>query len=95
MTGHEIYLNLVPTNPISIVKSELLERITFNPNQCGGKPCVRNLRIGVTDVIELLANGLTPERIVTEELPGLDQEDITACLVYAAVKLNHPVLRAA
>lgn len=77
------------------MNKQLLERITFNPNQCGGKPCIRNMRIRVTDVIELLANGLTAEQIVNEELPELDLEDITACLLYAAVKLNHPVLQAA
>lgn len=77
------------------MNTQLLERITFNPNQCGGKPCIRNMRIRVTDVIELLANGLTPEQIVEQELPDLEREDITACLLYAAVKLNHPVLQAA
>lgn len=77
------------------MNTQLLERITFNPNQCGGKPCVRNMRIRVTDVIELLANGLTPEQIIEEELPDLEREDITACLLYAAVKLNHPVMQAA
>jgi len=83
-------------NHLSVtMNKQLLERITFNPNQCGGKPCVRNMRIRVTDVIELLANGLTAEQIVTEELPDLELEDITACLLYAAIKLNHPVLQAA
>lgn len=77
------------------MNTQLLERITFNPNQCGGKPCIRNMRIRVTDVIELLANGLTPEQIVAEELPDLVPEGITACLLYAAVKLNHHVLQAA
>jgi uncharacterized protein (DUF433 family) len=77
------------------MNAQLLERITFNPNHCGGKPCIRNMRIRVTDVIELLANGLTPEQIVIEELPDLEPEDITACLLYAAIKLNHPVLQAA
>ncbi|MDQ6480485.1 DUF433 domain-containing protein [Dyadobacter sp. LHD-138] len=77
------------------MNTQLLERITFNPNQCGGKPCIRNMRIRVTDVIELLANGLTPEQIISEELPDLVPEDITACLLYATVKLNHPVLQAA
>ena len=73
----------------------LLERITFNTDQCGGKPCIRNLRIRVTDVIELMANGLSSEQILTEELPILEPEDITACLLYAVMKLNHPVLQAA
>ncbi|HWV30897.1 MAG TPA: DUF433 domain-containing protein [Dyadobacter sp.] len=73
----------------------LLGRITFNPKQCGGKPCIRNMRIRVTDVIELLAAGLTPEQIITDELPDLEPEDITACLLYAVARLNHPVLQAA
>lgn len=77
------------------MNTQLLERITFNPNQCGGKPCIRNMRIRVTDVIELLANGLSPEQIIADELPDLEREDVTACLLYAAVKLNHPVLQAA
>jgi uncharacterized protein (DUF433 family) len=77
------------------MNKQLLERITFNADQCGGKPCIRNMRIRVTDVIELLANGLTAEQIVTEELPDLEPDDIKACLLYAAVKLNHPVLQTA
>lgn len=77
------------------MNAQLLERITFNPNQCGGKPCIRNMRIRVTDVIELLANGLTPEQIVNDELPALELEDVTASLLYAAAKINHPVLQAA
>lgn len=70
-------------------------RITFNPNQCGGKPCVRGMRIRVTDVIELLATGLTIEEIVTEELPDLAYDDVVACLNYAAAKLDHTVLKVA
>lgn len=72
-----------------------LSRITFNPDQCGGKPCIRGMRIRVTDVIELLATGLTIEEIITDELPDLEYEDVVACLNYAVAKLNHPVLRVA
>lgn len=74
-------------------KTELLKRITVNPAQCGGKPCIRGMRIRVTDVIDLLANGLTHEEIL-EELPDLEEEDIAACLTYASMKMNHPVLTA-
>lgn len=56
---------------------------------------MRGMRIRVTDVLELLAQGLSHEQILKEELPYLEQEDITACLQYAALKLNHPVLSAA
>ncbi|MCA0364179.1 MAG: DUF433 domain-containing protein [Spirosomataceae bacterium] len=72
-----------------------MERITFNPNQCGGKPCIRGLRIRVTDVLELLASGLSINEIITEELPDLEYEDVIACLNYAVKKLNHPVIQAA
>ena len=73
----------------------LLQRITTNPAQCGGKPCIRGMRIRVTDVLDLLANGLSPEEIVSEELPDLSLDDVRACLAYASLKLNHPVLAAA
>jgi uncharacterized protein (DUF433 family) len=72
----------------------LLNRITSDAKVCGGKPCIREMRIRVMDVIELLATGLSANQIVTEELPDLE-EDITACLLYAATKVNHPALVAA
>ena len=71
----------------------MLERITINAEQCGGKPCIRGMRIRVTDVLELLVNGLTQEQVV-EELE-IELEDVQACLHYAVIKLNHPVLIAA
>lgn len=72
-----------------------MERITFNPNQCGGKPCIRGMRIRVADVLELLAAGISINDIITEELPDLEYEDVVACLNYAVSKLNHPVIKAA
>lgn len=75
--------------------SDLLERITTDPKVCGGKPCIRGMRVRVTDVLELLAAGITADKIVNEELPYLKKEDISACLIYAASKINHPVLTAA
>ena len=71
-----------------------MERITVNPTQCGGRPCVRGLRIRVVDVLDLLSNGLTAQQVL-KELPDLEAEDIQACLKYASRKLNHPVLTAA
>ncbi|NBO94082.1 MAG: DUF433 domain-containing protein [Planctomycetia bacterium] len=68
-----------------------MERSTINPQQCGGRPCIRGMRIRVIDVLDLLANGLTPEEVLSE-LPDLEPEDIKACLQYASRKLNHPVL---
>ena len=69
----------------------LLERITVNPKQCGGRPCIRGMRIRVSDVLELFAAGLSAEEIL-EDLPDLEIEDVRASLAYAARKLNHPVL---
>ena len=63
---------------------QLNNRMTINPDQCGGKPCIRGMRIRVIDVLELLANGLTPEQIVIDELPDLELADVRACLQYAS-----------
>jgi len=68
-----------------------MDRITINPEQCGGRPCIRGMRIRVTDVLDLLANGLTSQQVI-EELPDLELADVQACLQYASRKLNHPVL---
>ncbi|HRT10357.1 MAG TPA: DUF433 domain-containing protein [Candidatus Paceibacterota bacterium] len=68
-----------------------MNRITVDPEQCGGRPCIRGMRIRVIDVLDLLGNGLTPEQVL-EELPDLEADDIKACLQYASRKLNHPVL---
>ena len=66
---------------------EKLTRITQIPGQCGGKPCVRGMRIRVTDVLELLATGLTIDEITNQELPDLENEDVIACLNYARIKI--------
>ncbi len=73
--------------------AELAERITVDSEQCGGRPCIRGMRIRVTDVLDLLANGLTSEQIL-EELPDLEPEDIAACLRFASRRLAHPVVAA-
>jgi uncharacterized protein (DUF433 family) len=73
--------------------NDLTKRITFNPEQCGGRPCIRGMRIRVADVLELLANGLTAQEIL-EEMPDLEAEDIQACLQYARDHVGHPVIAA-
>lgn len=70
------------------------DRITVNPNQCGGRPCIRGMRIRVIDVLELQANGLTSAQIL-EEMPDLEMEDLQAVARYAARRLDHPVLAVA
>ncbi|MES2765130.1 MAG: DUF433 domain-containing protein [Bacteroidota bacterium] len=74
--------------------ADLLSRITINPKQCGGRPCIRGMRIRVVDVLELFAAGMTAEQIL-EEMPDLEREDVQASLMYAARKFDHPVLVAA
>jgi len=73
--------------------ANLVERITVDPEQCGGRPCIRGMRIRVTDVLDLLANGLTTEQVLAE-LPDLEPEDIQACLRFASRRLNYPVVAA-
>ncbi len=69
----------------------LLKRVTQDPKVCGGKPCIRGLRIRVSDVLDLLANGLTPDLIVIE-LPDLELDDVKAAVVYASRRVGHSVL---
>ena len=73
------------------VMDQLSERITVSSDQCGGRPCIRGMRIRVTDVLDLLAAGLTPQQIV-EELPDLQLDDVRACLRFASQRLDHPTL---
>ena len=67
----------------------LTDRITLDPEQCGGRPCVRGMRIRVTDVLDLLAGGLSPAHVV-EELPDLELADIQACLRFASKRVAEP-----
>ncbi len=67
------------------------ERITYNPQQCGGKPCIRGMRIRVADILELYAAGLSSAQILAD-FPDLEAEDLEAALRYAAHEVDHPVL---
>ena len=71
--------------------SNLMERITINPEQCGGRPCIRGMRIRVIDVLDLFAADLSAEQILGE-MPDLEMDDLRAALKYAANKLDHPLL---
>jgi uncharacterized protein (DUF433 family) len=68
-----------------------MDRITFNPEQCGGRPCIRGMRVRVKDILELLAAGLSEADILVD-YPYLEAEDIRACLAYAAEQSNHSAL---
>jgi uncharacterized protein (DUF433 family) len=74
-------------------QSKFLDRITINPEQCGGRPCIRGMRIRVSDILDLLANGLSSEEVL-KELPDLEADDIKASIWYAARRINHVVLAA-
>jgi uncharacterized protein (DUF433 family) len=64
-------------------KDALQARITFNPRQCGGRPCIRGMRIRVADILEMLGEGVSVEDILAD-FPDLEREDIQACLKFAA-----------
>ncbi len=74
--------------------NQYLQRITINPQQCGGRPCIRGLRIRVKDILEMLAAGVSTQEIL-EDYPYLEIEDITATLIFAAAQMDHPILKAA
>ena len=70
-----------------------LQRITINPEQCGGRPCIRGMRIRVIDVLDLFAAGLSAEQIL-EEMPDLEMDDLKAALQYTAQRLDPPTFTA-
>lgn len=71
--------------------SSELHRITFNPDQCGGRPCIRGYRLRVKDVLDMLAGGASHQEILAD-YDFLEEADIVACLEYAAAQVDHPVL---
>ncbi len=73
------------------MESKWIERITVDPEKCGGRPCIRGMRIRVIDILDLLSAGLTREQIL-KDLPDLEEPDIEAALKYASSTLDHPVI---
>ena len=74
--------------------SNRLARITINDAQCGGRPCIRGMRIRVSDILDLLAAGADIEEILAD-YPYLEREDILASIEYAARQTDHSVLLSA
>lgn len=78
-----------PTRPdgdtltLAIMSPDLLKRITVEPGKCGGRPCIRGMRIRVQDILEFLGAGASHAEIL-EDYPYLEEEDIQAALAYAA-----------
>ncbi|MDD5201255.1 MAG: DUF433 domain-containing protein [Terrimicrobiaceae bacterium] len=71
-----------------------MDRITFDPDQCGGRPCIRGMRIRVKDVLEMLGGGASESEILTD-FPYLEAEDIRACLEFAAAEMDHSIVKVA
>lgn len=65
------------------MNASLLNRISIEPGKCGGKPCIRGMRIRVSDILEMLGDGVSMEEILTD-FPDLEREDILASLQFAA-----------
>ena len=70
---------------------QLLNRISINPQIFNGKPIIRGMRFKVADLLDYLASGMTAEEILAD-FPYLEREDITASLLYASKKINHPII---
>src|SRR6476469_4627917 len=80
----EVFISVLKCTPMS---TELLNRITSNPRQCGGRPCIRGMRIRVKDVLDMLAGGATQEEILA------DYPDLEAEVIRASHRLRGPVSR--
>jgi uncharacterized protein (DUF433 family) len=72
----------------------LLERITIDPGKAGGRPCIRDLRVRVQDILEMLAAGMTSAEVL-REYPYLEPDDILAALAYAAAAVADTTVVAA
>lgn len=71
----------------------LLDRITIRAEQMGGRPCIRGMRIRVSDVLDMLAGGASVQEILAD-YPDLEADDIRASLAYASAQVGHPVILA-
>jgi len=69
------------------MNASLLNRITIEPGKCGGKPCIRGMRIRVSDILEMMGDGVSMEEILAD-FPDLEREDILASLQFAARRID-------
>jgi uncharacterized protein (DUF433 family) len=74
------------------MNTERLKRITVEEGKCGGRPCIRGLRIRVSDILELLASGASFDEVLAD-YPFLERDDIVAAIEYAAHQADHTVLQ--
>jgi uncharacterized protein (DUF433 family) len=75
------------------MSEELLRRITVEPGKMGGRPCIRRMRIRAMDILDMLAAGATREGI-RHDYPELENDDISAALVYASRATDHRIIAA-
>lgn len=73
------------------MKTNLLDRITIEPGKCGGRPCIRGMRMRVSDILGLLGAGASHQEILSD-YPFLEENDILAALEYAAIQTDHAIL---
>jgi uncharacterized protein (DUF433 family) len=73
--------------------AEISERITVDPEQCGGRPCIRGMRIRVSDVLDLLAGGSSVEEVL-QEMPALERADMEAALRFSSRRVDPPIVAA-
>lgn len=73
------------------MSEDLLSRITIEPGKCGGRPCIRGIRMRVVDILQMLAGGASETEIL-EDFPFLELEDIKAALAFAAATVDHPAV---
>jgi uncharacterized protein (DUF433 family) len=71
--------------------ANLLDRVTIDPEVCGGRPCIRGMRVRVKDILDMLAGGATRGEILAD-FPYLQDEEITAALEFGARATDHPIM---
>ena len=76
------------------MNADRFQRITVEEGKCGGRPCIRGMRIRVSDILDLISAGVSFDQILTD-YPSLEREDILAAVEYAAHQTDHSVLRSA
>src|SRR5207237_3916705 len=78
----------------SAATNQGLDRISIDPQICGGRPCIRGTRVRVSDILDMISHNVSPDEIV-RDYPYLKREDVAAALAYAARAVDHRVVKAA
>jgi len=85
LIGRKVYISInhLIFEQIILKMTDLLSRITVNPEICHGKPTIRDMRYPVEMILDLLSAGMTPEEIIAD-YPAIEIDDIKACLHFAS-----------